>query len=53
MKKFYNYDFFLQIMIFFYNYEKIIFKFVVLSIAFARSGTILLIVREITPMKRV
>jgi hypothetical protein len=30
------------------NYEKIILKFVVLSIVLARPGTILLVVREIT-----
>jgi hypothetical protein len=44
---------YLQIMKKLYNYEKNIFKFIVLSIAFARPGTILLIVRERTPMKKV
>ena len=37
----------------FVNYEKIIFKFVVLSIALARPGTILPVVREITRTKKV
>jgi len=35
------------------NYEKIIRRFVVLSIAFAGSGTILPVVREITRIKKV
>ena len=34
------------------NYEKIILKFVFLSFAFAKVGTILVIVREITHIKK-
>jgi hypothetical protein len=34
------------------NYEKIILKFVVLSIALARLGTILPVIREITHIKK-
>jgi len=34
------------------NYKKIILKFFVLSVALARSGTLLPIVREITPVKK-